>query len=249
VPADLWAAAAAFLPNGRLHSPYGATEALPVSSVAAEEIEPGCVRGACVGRPLPGVTVKVVAITAGAIASLADARELPPGEIGEFIAAGPMVTQAYDDLPAATAAAKIADPGVPGGAWHRMGDCGYIDDSGRLWFCGRTVERVEAPDGPFYTEPCEQVFRRHDRARRCALIGWGGGPALVVETRPRGRAEAARLAGELRQLALGYPHTAAIRTFFFHPRFPVDVRHNAKIHRLALAARAKSGRLRAHAVG
>ncbi|MFM7751884.1 MAG: hypothetical protein ACKPB0_15855, partial [Opitutaceae bacterium] len=41
-------------------------------------------------------------------------------------------------------------------------------------------------------------------------------------------------ARELRALARRHPHTAAIRRFLFHPRFPVDVRHNAKIHRLTL---------------
>jgi acyl-CoA synthetase (AMP-forming)/AMP-acid ligase II len=246
VPADLWEAAAAFLPNGRLHSPYGATEALPVSSVSGAEIDPASVRGACVGRPLMGAIVKVVALTEGPIPTVAEARELSPGEIGELIVAGPMVTQAYDGLPEATAAAKIPDPGVPGGAWHRLGDCGYLDEAGRLWFCGRQVERVESPAGLFYPEPCEQVFRRHPRARRCALIGWDGGPAIVAEASPRGRADAVHLSGELRRLALEHPHTAAIRTFFFHPHFPVDVRHNAKIHRLTLATWARSGRLRSY---
>jgi acyl-coenzyme A synthetase/AMP-(fatty) acid ligase len=148
---------------------------------------------------------------------------------------GPVVTREYDALPAATAAAKIPDPERPGGVWHRMGDCGMLDDSGRLWFLGRKAERVETPDGTMFTEPCEQVFRAHPRARRCALIGVGSEPALVVETRPRrnpGRSGACR---ELRTLALGHPHTSGIRTFYFRAHFPVDVSHNAKIHRLALA--------------
>ncbi len=38
VPADLWQNSRAWLPNGLLHSPYGATEALPVSSVSSGEI-------------------------------------------------------------------------------------------------------------------------------------------------------------------------------------------------------------------
>lgn len=248
VPADLWRAAPAFLPNGELHSPYGATEALPVSSVSAAEIEPDCVRGACVGRPLPGVTVKVVAMTAGPIRGLAEVRELPAGQIGELLVAGPMVTKGYDALPEATAAAKIPDSGAPGGVWHRLGDCGYADGEGRLWFCGRQVERVETAAGPMFTEPCEQVFRLHPRARRCALIAGPDGPALVAETRVGGRADAERLACELRELGRMHPHTAAIHTFCFRPHFPVDVRHNAKIHRLALAAWARSGRARLHRV-
>lgn len=236
VPADLWKNSRAWLPSGRLHSPYGATEALPVSTISADEIEPVSVRGACVGRPLPGLTVQVIALNDTPIASLADARVLPPGEIGEIIVRGPVVTKVYDALPNATAAAKIRDGDV---VWHRMGDCGYFDQDGRLWFCGRMAERVETAAGLMFTEPCEQVFRAHPLVARCALIGLGPHgaqqPALVVEAKPKSAAAAAAFGRELRVLAQVHPHTAAINLFYFHPQFPVDVRHNAKIHRLVLA--------------
>jgi len=232
VPAALWEDPARWLPNGSLQSPYGATEALPVSTVSAAEIDPATVRGACVGRPLPGIAVRIVALGS------ADAvlRELPAGEIGEIIVSGPVVTREYDALPLATAAAKVTDGDA---LWHRMGDCGFIDADGRLWFCGRKAERVTTATGLLFTEPCEQVFRRHPRAARCALVGLGHEgaqqPALVVETEVRDRAEAHALAAELRALAKAHPHTAGINLFFFQPDFPVDVRHNAKIHRLTLA--------------
>jgi len=242
VPADLWEASRSFLGAGRLHSPYGATEALPVSTVSADDIDLGSTRGACVGRPVAGVDVRIIPISDQPVAALAPGGGLPSGTAGEIIVRGPNVTREYDSLPDATGAAKITDPTKPGGFWHRMGDCGALDDSGRLWFLGRKAERVESPGGTMYTEPCEQVFRAHPRARRCALIGAGAGPALVVETRTRGRADARALAAELRVLALGHPHTAAVRTYFFRPRLPVDVRHNAKIHRLALAKWAASAR-------
>jgi acyl-CoA synthetase (AMP-forming)/AMP-acid ligase II len=232
VPAPLWANSSRWLPHGTLHSPYGATEALPVCSVSAGEIDPDSVRGACVGRPMPGITVKIIALSA----EDAVLHELPNGETGEIIVSGPMVTRTYDALPLATAAAKITDGDT---LWHRMGDCGYLDPAGRLWFCGRKVECVTTPSGPLFTEPCEQVFRHHARATRCALIGLGTAgkqqPALVVETEIGDRREAHALAGELRALARAHPHTADINLFFFHPNFPVDVRHNAKIHRLTLA--------------
>jgi acyl-CoA synthetase (AMP-forming)/AMP-acid ligase II len=245
VPAALWAQAAEFLPNGRLHSPYGATEALPVSSVGGDEIARGAARaGAPVGRPLPGIGVKIIAISDRPIPTLADAVELPAGQVGEIIVAGPVVTKAYDGLPAATAAAKIAGPA--GSSWHRMGDCGSLDADGGLWFHGRQAERVETATGPLFTEPCERVFRAHPRAARCALIGLGGRgrqvPALVVEARVRGAADAGRLAAELRALGRRSPATADIRDFYFRPKFPVDVRHNAKIHRLALARWAAGAR-------
>jgi acyl-coenzyme A synthetase/AMP-(fatty) acid ligase len=120
-----------------------------------------------------------------------------------------------------------------------MGDCGYLDDDGHLWFCGRTAERVETAYGPLFTEPCEQVFRTHPRVSRCALIGFGARgqqrPAIVVEIALRDAAHCRAFARELRTLALAHEPTATIKLFYFHPRFPVDVRHNAKIHRLTLA--------------
>jgi acyl-CoA synthetase (AMP-forming)/AMP-acid ligase II len=160
--------------------------------------------------------------------------------VGEIIVRGPVVTREYDALPAATSAAKIPDAPPPGGFWHRMGDCGKLDASGRIWFLGRKAERVTAAGVTHFTEPCEQVFRQHPRARRCALIGFESGPALVVEASTRGEADTKTLVSELRALALRHPHTADVRTFFFRARLPVDVRHNAKIHRLALAKWATS---------
>ena len=251
VPASLWADTKRFLPHGRLHSPYGATEALPVSSISSDEVDFTSVRGACVGRPVADIGVKIIAIADQPIATLAEARELPPGEIGEIIVSGPVVTKTYDELPEATALAKIADSLSPssllplpcaaegGAVWHRLGDCGHFDAAGRLWFCGRKAERVETADGPMFTEPCEQVFRRHPRVGRCALVGLGRRgqqrPAIVIEAKVPDSTQARALAHELRALALLYEHTARINLFYFHPRFPVDVRHNAKIHRLALA--------------
>jgi acyl-CoA synthetase (AMP-forming)/AMP-acid ligase II len=237
VPADLWKNSREFLPNGELHSPYGATEALPVATISSREIEPDAFSGACVGRVVREIDVKIIAITDEPIATLADARELPRGEIGEIIVRGPVVTKSYDAQPAATRAAKITD--ADGAIWHRMGDCGYLDVTNRLWFCGRKAERVETMHGLLHTEPCEQVFRTHPRVPRCALIGLGDRPtqraALVVEAGVADSSAARLFARELRILALEHAHTSPIVVFYFREKFPVDVRHNAKIHRLTLA--------------
>ncbi|AHF91371.1 peptide synthase [Opitutaceae bacterium TAV5] len=279
VPPWLWEAMRTVLPNGTLHSPYGATEVLPVASIEGREVTGGGTAratlagaGTCAGRVLPGNRVKIIALTDAPLASLDDARELPAGEVGEIIVSGPTVTLRYDALPEATAAAKIrelpaavagaaADPragaATAGGAgesgaeviWHRMGDCGYLDGEGRLWFCGRKAERVETEAGTLFTEQVEPVFAAHPEVRRCALIGLGANgrkrPAIVVELAPgcvvESGTDGRRLARELRALGQEHPHTAAIKVFYFHQKFPVDVRHNAKIHRLALAAWAQNG--------
>ena len=103
----------------------------------------------------------------------------------------------------------------------------------------RKAERVVTETETLHTEPCEQVFRRHQRVTRCALVGVGERgrqrPAVVVEAGVRDSTDGRRFAQKLHDLGKQHPHTAGITTFYFHPRFPVDVRHNAKIHRLALA--------------
>jgi len=237
VPASLWAAAPRFLTGGELHSPYGATEALPIASISATDRRASA-DGSALGRPVPSVAVKIVAIQDGPIAAIGDAVELPAGQIGEILVSGPMVTRSYDQLPEATAAAKVADP-ANGRFWHRMGDCGFLDADGVLWFCGRKVERVQTAYGTLHTEPCEQPFRVHPWVRRCALIGLGPPgaqtPALVVEPESKDFQDGLTLAKELRALVRNHPSAGAIRLFYFHLHFPVDVRHNAKIHRLTLA--------------
>lgn len=240
VPAELWEASRKFLANGQLHSPYGATEALPVSSISAEEIAQVKGPGACVGFPVSEIDVRIIEPVDGRIPNISEAQIMRAGQIGEIIIRGPVATKSYDDMPPATTAAKIPfSQDFVTGFWHRMGDCGYLDAQGRLWFCGRKVECVHTVAATLYTEPCEQVFRAHPRARRCALVGLGERghqiPALVVETKLKDAAEGSLLARELHALGEKHPHTAPIVTFFFRPKFPVDVRHNAKIHRLALA--------------
>ncbi len=248
VPLSLYADSRKVLTGGRLYSPYGATEALPVSSTHADEflakevIADSDRFGTSIGRPVSGMEVRIIAITDEAVADIAETRELLTGEIGEIIVRGPVVTKGYDGLAEATAAAKIADGRT---VWHRMGDCGRIDGAGRLWFCGRKAERVITAEGTLFTDPCEQVFRMNFAGLRVALIGLGSPgqmtPALVIENTPIAKDRKLFFA-VLRQAALSHPHTAGITHFFLHPRFPVDTRHNAKIHRLALAKWAATAR-------
>jgi len=134
---------------------------------------------------------------------------------------------------------------------HRMGDLGYFDTQGRLWFCGRKSQRVVAAAGTLCTEQVEPVFNTHPDVRRTALVGIGERgaqrPVLCVELSAGvARDRRPRIADELRHLGAGFAHTGAIDTFLFHPRFPVDIRHNAKIGREKLAAWA-AGQLRSHA--
>jgi olefin beta-lactone synthetase len=232
-------------PPAQIHTPYGATESLPVASIGSDEIlqetrsltDRGL--GVCVGHPVPGMDVQVIRIDDDPIASWSDELLVPEGEIGEFVVSGPVVTRTYFNRPESTKLAKIV--GTAGGFHHRMGDVGYRDERGRLWFCGRKSHRVIARGETYFTIPCEAIFNTHPTVSRTALVGANRGgevePVICVDGLcGLSRAEKQRLVEELLELGSGYPHTRNIRTVLFHPSFPVDARHNAKIFREKLAA-------------
>ena len=237
---------AAMLPQGaQVFTPYGATECLPVASIGSDEIlgetRHRTVEGAgvCIGRPVPGVEARIIRINDEAIALWDDALELPAGEIGEITVKAAHATRTYFNLPAATALAKIQDP-ANGGFYHRMGDLGYFDERGRLWFCGRKAHRVATRQGTLFTDPCEGVFNAHSAVFRSALVGvrrdGAVEPVLCVELEPAARRISKNvIRAELRELGSRHARTLQIETFLFHPAFPVDVRHNAKIFREKLA--------------
>ncbi len=254
VPARVLAAMKSVIaPDGEVHTPYGATEALPVASIGANEVlsetwrqtEQG--RGVCVGRRFPGIEWRVIRIVDEPIERIEQTESLSPFEIGELIVRGAVVTSEYATRQEANALAKIRGQGSeirgqeaegrgqgsgvgdqkerdeqrgvsseqrgafdvhlsspkpqvsslkppapslqppasslqplpdprsptpdPSAFFHRMGDCGYLDEQGRFWFCGRVAHRVLTAMGPMYTIACEAIFNLHPRVFRCALVG------------------------------------------------------------------------------
>ena len=123
-----------------------------------------------------------------------------------------------------------------------MGDVGYLDEDGRLWFCGRKSHRVRTQGGPRFTVPAEGIFNAHPAVFRAALVGVvkerapHETPVICVELEPEARSQPREtIERELRALARAHELTEDIDHFLFHPAFPVDIRHNAKIDRPALA--------------
>lgn len=230
-----------------VYTPFGATEAMPLTTMSGRQIlsetatltETG--KGMCVGTPLPGLTVRIIGITDEPIALWEDVELVPAGQIGEIVVKGPVVTRLYLNRPEKTAAAKIREGEQ---IWHRMGDLGYFDAEGRLWFCGRKAHRVTTPTGTLYPVQCETIFNRHPAVARTALVGIGPRgrqePVLVVELLPgkltNGVLDQQRLAMELLGLGAEHAHTRVIKHVVVYPGvFPTDVRHNAKIQREKLA--------------
>ena len=113
----------------------------------------------------------------------------------------------------------------------------WLEANGRLWFCGRKVERVLTNDG----HSIRIVVKRFLISTQGSIVRLidvaGGMPESLLNPKrgdaiKRGRAS---FIADLRELGKNNRHTAKIEHFYFEKAFPVDVRHNAKIHRLSLA--------------
>jgi len=229
--------------DAKVLTPYGASEALPVAVISSHEIlaETGARTdqgaGVCVGHPVPSIELEVIKISDDQIANWDPSLVVPRGEIGEIVVKGPQVTGAYYNAERHNLLGKITD--ADGHIRHRMGDLGYLDDEGRLWFVGRKSQRVTVGGEAMYTVPCEAVFNTHPAVFRSALVGVGEGdstrPVLCVELESDVTADRETVASELLEIGARYEHTRSIQTILFHPGFPVDIRHNAKIGRGQLA--------------
>lgn len=242
VPGHVLARIGMMLSGGaQIHTPYGATEALPVCSIPGSEVLglDSAGKGVCVGRPLEGVQLAVIRITDEALVTWSDTLLVPDGEIGELVVWGENVSTSYWRRPVANSLAKIHT--TRGEIRHRMGDLGFLDGQGRVWFCGRKSQRVITQRGTLFTIPCESVFNQHSKVKRTALVGVGcppmQRPVLCVELAEKASsADTEHLREELLAIGRRYLVTESITEILFHPAFPVDVRHNAKIFREKLVA-------------
>jgi acyl-CoA synthetase (AMP-forming)/AMP-acid ligase II/pimeloyl-ACP methyl ester carboxylesterase len=246
VPASLLRSLREVLPSAEAHTPYGMTEVLPVTDVSAAEIEAaGGGEGVCVGRPLAGVDVRISPLDPGGAADgpLTDA----PGVAGEVCVRAAHVKDRYDAL-WVTERAASREPG-----WHRTGDVGHLDADGRLWIEGRLPHVIPTAGGPVTPVGIEQRVERVPGVAAAAAVGVGpsGGQVVVVVVvpdRPAGRTRPVRgrrlgltvapsdLAGSVRAVA-----GVDVAAVLVAARLPVDIRHQSKVDRSAVARHA--GRL------
>jgi acyl-CoA synthetase (AMP-forming)/AMP-acid ligase II len=222
---------AALAPAASLHTPYGMTEVLPVADIeldqitAAEADEPN--GGVCVGPAVPGVEVRIVPLGF-------DPDELPEAvaawPMGEILVRAPWVSDGYLGLWATERAAR---PGS--GEWHRSGDVGHVDARGRLWVEGRAVHVIHGVDGPITPVPVERAVERALGLRRCAAVGVGpvGSQQLVVVLEMPGATAGVAEASMAEQARSAVDRPLA--SVLVVPALPVDIRHNAKIDRSAVA--------------
>jgi len=246
VPYDLIRRVRTILPeDAKIFTPYGATECLPIVSMEGSEIlnetweKSRKGRGTCVGRPLPGIDIQIIAIKDTIVEELTEDLILGTMEKGEIIVRGDVVTKAYEKNARETLLAKIRDDKS---FWHRMGDIGYLDEQQRLWFCGRKAHRVETGSETLFSVTCEAIVNEHPDVFRSALVGIKKNidsnnqcPVLIIELVQSKNVQKQNVLSEIRILAQKSDLTKNIEHFLIHEKFPVDIRHNAKIFREKLA--------------
>ncbi|WP_027359370.1 fatty acid CoA ligase family protein [Desulforegula conservatrix] len=229
--------------ESEIYTPYGATEAVPIIAISSSEIlsETGMLSeqgyGMCVGRPIGNVDVRIIKITDAPIEDWSDDLVVAQGDVGEITVKGEVVTKSYHNNPNADRISKIEDHDS---FWHRMGDLGWMDSSGRIWFCGRKSHRVVTISQTLYTIPCEAIFNNHPAVFRSALVGTGPRgaqiPIICIELKKGvASSKTEQIRNELLEIGSSNPLTESIKTILFHDDFPVDIRHNSKIFREKLS--------------
>ena len=233
----------------QVHTPYGATESLPIASIASCEVLEDTEKltnegmGTCVGHIAPNIEVAIIQISDDIIETWDSNLLLSQGTIGEICVKGVVVTTEYKEEPTHTKASKIyqtQDGTDIKEVWHRMGDVGYIDLQGRLWFCGRLKHRVRLSTGEtVYPVQVEAIINQDSDVERSALVGVHGQAVIIVQ-RKNLSTSIKDLGERILANAKKHPKTECVTKILFHDNFPVDVRHNAKIDRPALTVWAKN---------
>ena len=238
------------IPSAQIFTPYGATEALPVTLASQSEITSLSFRaangmeGIAVGKPLNQVEARVIRIVHGNINSEEQIQDLPAGEIGEIIVKGNNISTTYLNNQNADEANKIKT--ASGEVWHRIGDACYRDQENNIYYCGRVAHSVENCTKTLFSEPVELIFNRLDKVKRSALIRYNGKAAIAIEPEPKffpaNEQDYNIFLEELKELASQTLYTKDLQDFFFFKLFPVDARHNAKIFRDQLGELASSNK-------
>lgn len=206
--------------NGEVYTPYGATECLPVANISTSSLKVSD-KGICVGKPLNGVEVKIIKNTNEVIDRI---DEINNTQIGEILVTSKNVTKKYYKQEVETLNSKII---VENTTWHRMGDLGFFDEDGHLWFCGRKKHCFEYNGKYFYTIPQEMKFNKVKGVKKSALILTSLGPKLVIEKEENYDLDLIK--NEIFNIE------ASIKDIIIEKELPVDTRHNIKIDRTALS--------------
>lgn len=237
VRSELLRAALEHLPNAEAHTPYGMTETLPVADISLTAIDHAADHdgdGVCVGVPLPSVDVMIDALDDHG--TPVGAPNTEPDVLGEIVVRAPHARDGYDRLWFTQHLAS-----QPAG-WHRTGDVGRLDSSGRLWVGGRLGHVVTTPGGPVAPVRSEQLLEQLDDIEAAAIVGVGpvGTQVVVAVVETGGRHATGTASLDLIDRARAGVTQASgvaldLAAVLVVESLPVDRRHNSKIDRSRVA--------------
>jgi long-chain acyl-CoA synthetase len=179
---------------------------------AADIREFGAAKLGAVGRPHPGIAIRILAD---------DRRDLPAGEVGEIWIRSPFAAGDIAGNGAAEGAGDLADRVVDG--FLRTGDLGRLDEDGFLWIEGRLSDMINRGGLKVVPQEVEEVLRRHPGVADACVAGVPDarlGEVPVAWIRPA--AGAAPAQAELQEFArrslAGYKVPVAVRLIQELPR-------------------------------
>jgi long-chain acyl-CoA synthetase len=181
---------------------YGTTE-LPV--IACNPLDGA--RLDSVGRPVPGVQVR--------IASLQSGEQVGPGEVGEIQARAESLMAGY--LPSEATRDVLCD------GWYRTGDVGYLDAGGWLRITDRSKEMIKVRGFQVAPAEIEAVLHGHPAVEDCAVFGvpdGADGESVVAAVTTRGPVDAAELSARVDERLASYKRLSRVVFVSEIPRLP-----------------------------
>lgn len=200
---------------------YGLTETYGNCAVsdAAEPLE---TRKTSVGRPLPGVDLRIIEPETGKV--------LPPGEVGEIRVKGYVTVGYYKDAEKSRAA-------FDANGYFITGDLGFLDAEGRLYFRGRIKEMIKTGGINVAPVEVEETLMRHPGVKLACVTGVPDPKrdevvAAVIVCRPGQRVDEADLVALCRRELAAYKIPRLI-TFVSESELPLTVTGKLQKNRLA----------------
>ena len=136
---------------------YGTTECVTASCLTPPQMH----KEGSIGIPFPDTYYKIV--------EPGTDRELPYGEEGEILLAGPTVMKGYMDMPEETAQTlRTHDDGL---TWVYTGDLGTMDSEGFIYFRGRAKRMIISSGYNIYPAQLENIFDAHEKVQMSCCIG------------------------------------------------------------------------------
>ncbi len=136
---------------------YGTTETVTACCLTPTNL----FKEGSIGIPFPDTYIKIV--------EPGTDRELPYGEEGEILLAGPTVMREYADNPEETAATLRTH--ADGLTWVYTGDLGTMDEQGFIYFRGRAKRMIVSSGYNVYPGQIENILDAHEKVQMSCVIG------------------------------------------------------------------------------